>query len=58
MEFWVWEGNFLVGFMPHNAAVTGDAYAAVLRNLKVIKEERRPCAQITKNNRRHMGIRL
>jgi hypothetical protein len=59
MEFWVYEEHFLVGYMPHNAAITGDAYAAVLRNLdEVIKEKRRPCAQVTKNNRRHKGMRL
>jgi hypothetical protein len=39
----MWEEDFLLGCMPHNAAVTGDAYAAaLLRNLKVVKEKRRP----------------
>lgn len=42
--------------MPHDAAVTADVSATVLRNLKeVIKDKRRPCAQVTKNNCRYMG---
>jgi hypothetical protein len=58
-EFWLWEEKFLVGYMPHNSAVIGDAYAAVLQNLKeVIKEKRRPRAQVAKNNGRRKGMRL